>query len=71
MWLYSTGARVTPICLPQPDLKIPPWTNCAIAGWGKTKESLYLFSIKCFDVMQSLENVQFFIFSYHKTDILY
>uniref|UniRef100_A0A3Q2EKY8 Granzyme M n=1 Tax=Cyprinodon variegatus TaxID=28743 RepID=A0A3Q2EKY8_CYPVA len=37
-WLYSIGARVTPICLPQPDLKIPPWTNCAVAGWGKTKE---------------------------------
>ncbi|KAM4553187.1 ovochymase-2 [Fundulus diaphanus] len=32
------GARVRPICLPLPDLKIPPRTNCVVAGWGKTRE---------------------------------
>ncbi|MEQ2250756.1 hypothetical protein ILYODFUR_004097 [Ilyodon furcidens] len=32
------GARVRPICLPLPDLQIPPWTNCVVAGWGKTRE---------------------------------
>ncbi|MED6239256.1 hypothetical protein ATANTOWER_004104 [Ataeniobius toweri] len=37
------GARVRPICLPLPDLQIPPWTNCVVAGWGKTRESLYFF----------------------------
>ncbi|MEQ2207513.1 hypothetical protein XENOCAPTIV_013715 [Xenoophorus captivus] len=38
------GARVRPICLPLPDLQIPPWTNCVVAGWGKTRESLYFFN---------------------------
>uniref|UniRef100_A0A671VSJ8 Ovochymase 2 n=1 Tax=Sparus aurata TaxID=8175 RepID=A0A671VSJ8_SPAAU len=32
------GARVKPICLPLPEEKIPPETNCIVGGWGRVKE---------------------------------
>lgn len=37
---FWTGARVRPICLPLPDVDIPPQTSCIVGGWGRTKESL-------------------------------
>ncbi|XP_037834378.1 ovochymase-2 [Kryptolebias marmoratus] len=32
------GARVKPICLPLPDVSLPPQTSCIVGGWGRTKE---------------------------------
>uniref|UniRef100_G3ND26 Ovochymase 2 n=1 Tax=Gasterosteus aculeatus TaxID=69293 RepID=G3ND26_GASAC len=37
--IFSTGARVQPICLPLPNQSNPPETSCIVGGWGKMKES--------------------------------
>ncbi|XP_072564805.1 tissue-type plasminogen activator [Paramormyrops kingsleyae] len=30
--------EVRPVCLPEPDLVLPEWTECEISGYGKDKE---------------------------------
>ncbi|NXU60037.1 OVCH1 protein, partial [Turnix velox] len=32
------GPRVLPVCLPSPDLQVPPGTLCVATGWGDIRE---------------------------------
>ncbi|XP_061578746.1 ovochymase-2-like [Cololabis saira] len=34
----TMGAQVQPVCLPLPDVTVPPGTTCVVGGWGRTKE---------------------------------